>query len=129
MYQQELNNINIDEKQAQLEDPDINVFEKRRIELELKRLQSGGRWGEKLLNDALQELTCLYKELKRLPKFDKQSFEAEEELHFTQRLNRALQAQGAAESLLNMAEDMPNWEARIAHSVSMIEGLKRLENQ
>jgi hypothetical protein len=121
MYAQELSKIEIEEKEAQLEDPDLSRFERRKLELELKRLQTGEKHRDKLLNDALTELSVLYNEFKRFPRYTRAQFEAEEPAHYELSLNRQIQASGAMESLLNMKEDLPMLDARIKQVTALLE--------
>lgn len=113
-FGQEKSQIDIEEKEAKIADPDTNEFDRRRLRLDIAQIQDGQKWGEKLLNDALRELDCLYAEFVKYPQYTREQFEAEEVVHFDVRLNRALHAQGALESLMNMREDLPQFDQRIA---------------
>lgn len=122
MFQQEKNKIDIEEKEAKIAHPDTTEFDRRRMRLDIMQLQDGETWGKKLLNDCLRELDCLYADFKRLPKYDRAQFELEEAQHFGVRLNRQLQAGGGAmESILNMTEDLPQFQQRIEKSLARIE--------
>ncbi len=120
LYNKELAEINLEEKREKLQSPDIDKFEKRRIELEIRKIQDGEGYANKLFNDALRDLDCMYAEFKRLPKYTREQFEAEEEKHFEQRLTRQLSAGGAQESLLNMRQDLPQLGERIEAAIAEI---------
>ncbi len=87
----QLREVDIDEYQATIDDPDASSFDKRRAEIEINKLIDAQTWEEKLLNDALREITCLYQELQKYPKYSREQFEAEERKHYElladQRLN------------------------------------------
>ena len=105
--------IDIEEREAKIADPETNPFERRRLILENAKAVDDCKWGEKLLNDALRELNCLYAEFQKLPKYSREQFEAEEKAHFMARMERQLKAPGPHESLANMLVDVPEWDKRI----------------
>ena len=109
-FQQELNQVDIDEKEAKIADPDTSEFDRRRLRIEIMKIQDGKAWGEKLLNDALRELDCLYAWFKKLPRYTREQFEREEFAHFELKLTTQLKAPGAHESLLNMHQHLPNFD-------------------
>lgn len=113
LIQKERTQIDVEEKQAKIAAPDTSEFDKRRLRLDILQIQDSESWNAKLLNDAVRELNCLYAEFVALPPYTRVQFEAEEASHFQQRLTRALTSGGAAESLLNMNRDLPEWQARI----------------
>lgn len=101
--------IQIEEEEllAKINSPDYNEFEKRKFQVDLKKKQLGTAFGDKLFNDALQELNILYKHFKALPKYTREQFEAGEKRHFLESLNRqTLGLSGAKESLINMFDDI-----------------------
>lgn len=121
-FAQEKLAIDIEEREAKIADPETNSFERRRLLLENAKAVDDRKWGEKLLNDALRELNCLYAEFQKLPKYTRAQFEAEEQEHFLARMERQLKAPGPHESLANMLVDVPEWDKRIsAASSKMIE--------
>lgn len=124
MYQQELNKVNIEEMESKLADPDVNEFEKRRLRLEIIKLGRGQEYGKKLLGDCIAELNVLYDEFKKLPRYTRETFEAEERKHFLLKLDRQIKAPGPHESLANMHVDMPQWDKRIEESVAMLASLE-----
>jgi hypothetical protein len=109
--------IDIDETQEKLNDPNTNKFEKRRLELKLIELTDNDNWEKKLLNDSLKEFEFYYKKFITFPKYTREQFEAGERLYFEQSLQRQLLGlSGAKESMLNMIDDkktIENFEAAI----------------
>jgi hypothetical protein len=126
-FRQDINAIDIEEKEGKLADPSASEFDRRRLRIEILKLEDGAAWGAKLLNDALRELNCLYSEFKQMPKYTREQFEAEEAAHFTARLTRQLKHNGAQESLANMREDLPSMDLRIANALSEMKRLGLLE--
>jgi hypothetical protein len=121
-YRQELKQVDIDEKEEKLRSGDLDQFARRRLEIELRQLKEGGMYETKLLNDLLVDLNQMYAEFKKLPKYTREQFEAEEMIHFQQRLQRQLTAGGGAqESIINMTEDMYQLPARIQQSIARLE--------
>jgi hypothetical protein len=113
--------IDIEEKRWKIADEATNQFDRRRLELEIEQLEDGQGFSEKLKNDALRELDCLYAEFKKLPKYNRAKFEVEEGIHFARKLDRQLQAPGAHESLAAMNVDLPAWDQIAAAAVKMLE--------
>ncbi len=111
---QQRNEIDIEEKEAKIASEETNDFDRRRLRLDIIQINEEKAWGEKLLNDALRELNCLYAEFVKLPKYTREQFEAEEEVHFKHRMERQIHAPGPHESLVNMQTDLPEWDSRIA---------------
>lgn len=120
LIQKERTKIDVEEKQAKIADASTNEFDRRRLQLDILQIQDSESWNDKLLNDALRELNCLYAEFLRLPNYTREQFEAEEADHFQNRLNRALTSGGPAESLLNMNRDLPEWQSRIEKFASLL---------
>lgn len=103
LYGKQLQDIDIEENEYRMADVGLCCFEKRRLLIESEKLRESRKWTEKLLNDALRELDCLYGEFKKYPRYTREQFEREEELHFTARLHQQIATGGgAAESLANM---------------------------
>lgn len=120
LYNQELNRINLEEKREKLAGFWLGKYERRRLELEIAKMEDGAGYAAKLFNDALRDLDCMYAEFKKLPTYTREQFEAEEINHFTLRLQRQVSAGGAHESIANMTEDLPQWEQRIQKAVAGI---------
>lgn len=127
MFSQEKLKIDIEEKNWKLANEPLNEFEQRRLRLEISQAQDGAQWGEKLLNDALRELDTLYAEFSKFPPYTREQFEAEEAQHFDLKLTRAMQAQGALESLINMRDDLPQFDQRIALAADYLKALAHKE--
>ena len=111
LIDQQRKEIDREEKEAKLADPNTSSFDRRRLELDLLEMDQAKPWNEKLLNDALHELSCLYAEYQKFPAYSREMFEREEAVHFDARLKRQLVANGSQESLLNMQQDRPQLEA------------------
>lgn len=112
--------IDIEEREAKIADASINPFDRRRLELENVKAQDDSAWGKKLLNDALRELNCLYAEFKKLPKYTRAQFEAEEKAHFMASMKRQIEAPGPHASLANMVVDVPEWDKRIEQAITAL---------
>lgn len=128
-FQQERNQIDIEEKEAKIADENTSEFDRRRLRLDIMQIQDGQAWGEKLLNDALRELDCLYAEFKKLPRYTRETFELEERKHFQERMHRQIHAPGPHESLANMTVDLPHWDARIAESAAQISDMTEFKRK
>lgn len=99
--------ITLGELQEKIGSPDVSKWDKMRAEVEIEEINASVNYTEKLKNDAIKELECLYKHFKALPKFTREQFEAGERNHFEQRLTRnATGINGPSESLINIADDM-----------------------
>lgn len=112
--------IDIEEKQFKIADENTDPFERRRLQLEIEKINDEGEFSRKLLNDALRELDCLYGWFKKFPRYTREQFEAEEVDHFAKKLTRQLNHNGSQESLANMAHDLPQWDARLQHAVAVL---------
>lgn len=123
LYERKKKQIDIEEKQWKLANEPMNEFEQRRIKLDLEQLQADEGWFRKLMNDALVELDLLYAELKKYPKYDRASFEREEYEHFALRLDRQLKVPGPQESVVNMTQDLPQFETRLAIARDLLKAL------
>lgn len=110
-FSKELAEIQLEELQEQINDLNRTSFDRRRSAVELRKIQAGRSWTDKLINDAVREVTLLYKHLQALPKFTREQFEAGERKHFEQRLTRQYKGlTGPAEALVNMQTDLPAME-------------------
>lgn len=125
LFNQEKTKIDIEEKLWKIDHPDTNDFERRRLRLEILKIQNGQAWADKLLNDALHELTVLKTEFDKFPRYTREQFEAEEPQHFDMRLNRQLRANGAQESLFNMHEDLLQMPQRVALAATHLKALEK----
>jgi hypothetical protein len=95
-YNRKLEDIDIEEKQHEADDVNTTSFNKRRRLIEIEQILDKRVQVDKLLNDAIQELNCLYSEFIKFPKYTRLDFEREEESHF------ALKIQHKENSLLAM---------------------------
>ena len=130
LIQKERDEIDIEEWEAQIADPNTSEFDRRRRKLDILQKTEQRKWGEKLLNDALNELTCLFTEFKKFPKYDRLTFEREEANHYQAKLTRSLQANPAMESLMNMSDDLLSWDKKLQHAeLEMKQFQELLENR
>jgi len=81
-----LEEVDIEEKQAEIDNPGTSPFDVKRRKIELEQIADRRAQTDKLLNDAIKELNCLYAEFKKFPKYTRLQFEAEEEQHFVMKL-------------------------------------------
>ena len=101
--------IDLEELEAKIANPETNDFDRRRAQLDVSFKIANRKYTDKLMNDAVAELNVLYKHFKQLPKYTREEFETGERVHFTERLQRQISGcQGAAESITNMDGDLPN---------------------
>jgi len=129
LFNQEKNKIDREEIEWKITQDFTNEFEKRRLRLELAKLNDGQAYGVKLLNDALETLNVLYDEFKKLPRYTREQFESEERKHFSNRLERQLKLPGALESLANMNDDLPNWNTRIRESAAQLSDMSEFKRK
>jgi hypothetical protein len=98
-----------EEKLIDLEELEYNLkkeessFERRRIELKIKKTKDGLMYSEKTINDAVKELDYYYNIYKKMPKFTNEEFEKAEFEYYSKNLHKqAVGLTGALESLYNM---------------------------
>lgn len=101
----ELAQVDYDENEYKLGLPETSEFDKRRLRLKNKEIEESRKWADKLMNDALQEISQLYAAFKQYPRYTREQFEAEEALHFQIELEQQIETanNGAKESLFNMS--------------------------
>lgn len=105
-FARRLEEIDLQEKQELVNNEQVSKFDRMRAQVEIDKMLDQREWTDKLLNDALKELGCLYTEFKKLPAITRDQFEQEERLHFQLKLERQAQGHvGALESLANMNGD------------------------
>ena len=110
-YAKKLYAINREEKLEKLNDVNTNKWEKKRLQLELDSMESNSYSEQKSLKDTLRQLNLLYAEFKKFPKYTREQFEAAEENHYTQSMERMVKGiQGPVENLINIVDDMPALE-------------------
>jgi hypothetical protein len=101
--------IDIAELGAKRDDPATSKFDRMRAELEIQRKLSHHSYADKLINDAIIELKTLEQELRKIPAYTREQFEAEERLHFQTRLSHQLQGlSGPAEAMIAMGQPVSN---------------------
>lgn len=95
--------VGIAELEEQLTDSMLGKYDRIRKELDLQEKQSNVSYLEKLVKDAAFEVETFSSMLKKFPEYTREQFEAEERLHFEQRLKlQAAGIQGAHDSLFCM---------------------------
>ena len=118
LHKYKLRAIEIEELEENLQDENLNKFEKRKLELKLEEHFINENWEKKLLNDALEEANFYYSKFKSFPKYTREQFESGEQLYFEQTLSRQLLGlAGAKESIINMLDDsqtIKNFENAVA---------------
>jgi hypothetical protein len=106
IYDQEIDNIKVEQLKEEINSGNLNKYDKRIKEIELERKQNEIHSHNKYLNDALHEMNVLYSHLQKFPKYTREEFEAQEYLYFEQSLQRQiLGLTGAKEALINMIDD------------------------
>jgi hypothetical protein len=102
--------IDIEELQEKIDNPDTNKFERRRAQLDIEYKLAQRPYTDKLMNDALTELNILYSHFKALPRYTREQFELGEKKHFEVKLQRqVLGMVGGHEALENMNTDLPKF--------------------
>jgi hypothetical protein len=122
MFSRESTAIDLEENEYLMSLEETSSFEKKRLELKKKQIIDSQKYSEKLLNDALHEISFLYSQFKNLPKYTREQFEQEEELHYHLDLEQNHKIGSSyMGSLVNMSvnHDMMN---------KMIEDPKLIEN-
>ena len=99
-YTRELEDIDLEE----MRQPTGNKYQDRRNKVKAAQKLEHRNWADKLLNDAIKELDCLYSEFEKFPKFSRLDFEAQEEEYFTRKFETTLKnhGNGTLESLAAM---------------------------
>jgi hypothetical protein len=124
MFSRETNAIDLEENEYLMSLEETSSFEKKRLEIKNKQIIDSQKYSEKLLNDALHEISFLYSQFKKLPKYTREQFEQEEELHYHLDLEQNHKIGSSyMGSLVNMSvnHDMLN---KMIEDPKMIENLK-----
>jgi hypothetical protein len=100
----QLEEVDIEEKQALIQSDGASSFDKRRAQIEIDKILATRNYTDKLLNDAVHDLNFMYAHFQKFPRYTRLQFEQEEALHFEQSLKLQLESQGngAIQSLCNM---------------------------
>lgn len=98
--------IDILELKEKIDNPETSKFDKMRAEIDLEQKLENRAYTEKLFKDAEEEIKTLYCEIRKMPDFTREQFEAGEREYFELSLTKqALGLTGANESLLSMDYD------------------------
>ena len=89
-YNRELEDIDIEE----MRQATGNEFEDRRNKIKVTQKLEHRSWADKLLNDAIKELDCMYAEFQKFPTFSRLEFEAQEVEYFTKKFDTNLKNHG-----------------------------------
>jgi len=124
-YNQMKFQVDLDELQAKIGDPDTDKFARRRMEIDYEQKLSQQRDNEKLYIDAIHEVEVLYSFWQKLPHPTRSDFEAAEEDYFKISLTKqVLGIDGAVGSLENMGYVL-NAQGRLQNSApKLIDTLK-----
>lgn len=98
--------IDILELREKIANEETSKFDKMRAEIDLEQKLENRAYTEKLFKDAEEEIKTLYCEIRKMPEFSREQFEAGEREYFELSLTKqALGLTGANESLLSMDYD------------------------
>lgn len=121
-----LEDVDIEEWRATINSWRASKFDKRRAQINIDKALGNRNYTEKLLNDAIDDLNMLYAEFKRLPKYTREQFEAEEQTHFETALSLGLEAskagigKGEAESLM-VLQNLKTFEDKVEKAAKLLE--------
>lgn len=102
----QLEEVDRDEHLATINNPDASEFDKRRARLKIQKIDTARPYMDKLVRDAMSDVTFCYEYFKRFPKYTAEQFEAGEERHFLERsFRQTAEMSGPIESLVNMNRD------------------------
>ena len=103
--------IDILELQEKIANEETSKFDKMRAEIDLEQKLENRAYTEKLFKDAEEEIKTLYCEIRKMPEFSREEFEAGEQEYFELSLTKqALGITGAHESLVAMGYDLKKFE-------------------
>lgn len=85
-YSRQLEDVDIEEKEYEILQSSTTPFDIKRKKIELEQIFDNRTRSDKLLNDAIKELDCLYFEFSKFPQYTRLQFEEEEETHFDLKL-------------------------------------------
>lgn len=106
-YSLEKEKIDIEELEWKIAQDSTSKWDVRRFKLEIEEKNENKMYIEKLINDALHELSAHYRVFKKIPRYTRGQFESGEHKHFEIKLSREAQGiVGAANSLDCMGIDL-----------------------
>lgn len=106
LYEHEKEQIKLEQLKEEINSGELNKYEQKIKEIDLKIKENEIDSHKKYLNDAIHEMNVLYAHLQKFPKYTREEFEAQEYLYFEQSLQRqVLGLTGAKEALINMIDD------------------------
>jgi len=103
-FGREMEDVDIEEHEWVIANSE-DRFAVKRAAINIRKLESGRGYTNKLLNDAIAELNFLHNELQKYPQYTKETFEAEERLHYSKSMEVQINSggDGAKQSLHNMS--------------------------
>lgn len=105
-HDQHLLEIEIEELQEKINNPDTNKFDRKRAQAKLNLIHSNSKWNQKTVLDLIRQLQIYYKHYQMFPKYTREQFEKGEEIYFEQSQRRImLGITGAKEAIMNMNDD------------------------
>jgi hypothetical protein len=124
-YARMLEEVDMDERQAKIDDPSTSEFDRRRAVIESQKALSVRDYTDKLLNDAIHDLNFMYAEFKKYPTYTRAQFEMEEHQHFSESLSLQVDTNGngALQSLSNMEHGLTNFSNAIEWAKANIQAL------
>ena len=119
------NQIKIEELNDKINNPKFNKFQKQNFELDLLKIKINSRMSEKLIKDAMIDLTILYNHFKKLPKYTREQFEIAEKEYYTEKLQREMSnISGAKEALINMNRDIQSIQNYENNYMDLLENME-----
>jgi hypothetical protein len=111
MLDLELEQYIIEELIEKMNDDSQSQVERKKAEIELKKIARNKPYVIKLLNDAIVEINLLFSHFKTYPRYTREEFEAGEFRHYLERSKRqSIGIDGGKESIVNMLHDYKNIE-------------------
>lgn len=128
-FEEQRTDIKLGELREKLESPDVSKWDKMRAQVDIDEIEASRPFQDKLKNDAIREIQCLYKHLEKMPHYTREQFEAGELQHFMERSKRqAVGIEGGRESIANITKDMPALAAYEAAVLEVAGDLEKLRS-
>ena len=127
-YNRRKEDIDIEELKEKIGNIDTNKWDRKRFEVDLDQKLDKRTNTNKLINDAMNELSVLYSIFKQLPRYTREEFEAGEKKHFgIKLLKQASQITGAFESLENMGISLDQFGIKTFEVPNILDQIKPKE--
>lgn len=106
IYEHEKELLEIEKLKEEINFGNLNSYDKKIKEIDLKMKEFDINSYNKYLNDAAHQINVLYSHYIKFPKYTREEFESQEKLYFEQSLQRQiLGLTGAKEAMINMIDD------------------------